>query len=683
MSNERALRRLERQIWELLAWRNLASNPVESWTATGANGEQRNLHTGDRWDDLAHPVRISTVLEAPAPPGSMLDFFAQGDGLVYLDGELAGAISPFEREVSVDEAREIVVEVAPNDSFGEIISPARLVTARIVQPNFAVRALHRALLMPWETCVSLPDQDIVAPLMQAIKRALQLIILPSDEVSVLRRMATLRDELEIELEPARSLHRHYHFSAPLSAIERLLNETMHFDTVDITHLPPASGTPTGVHEAREYLDVRLADLATIFPPIGRLAASSHAHLDVAWLWPLSETRRKIRHTFASVLSLMDRYTAFHFTVSSAQLFQYVQQDDPDLFERVRARVHEGRIEPIGGMWLEPDCNLPHGESLARHVLLGQRYFDREFGRRSRVAWLPDTFGLTGNLPQILAGGGIRYFFTQKLSWNDTNRFPTICGCGRVSTGHASSLTPSKIRSAVTTAWCHPNRSRPRGGISGERPNIPRACLRLEWEMAGVVRPLTCWSASDSGGISGTPPGTTTTVEEFFERIDPAGLPVWLGELYLEFHRGTYTTQARIKRLNRMAEHRLLEAETAATLANLVDDNYPSVELEQNWTTLLRNQFHDILPGSSIRIVNEQAEAGLTEVVRRSSDIRDRAIAQLGDPAQTASGPRRERHHLQPAGIPTPALLRHPSSCRDRRIPARYRGRRRGFLAINR
>ncbi len=654
MSSERDLRRLERQIWELVAWRNVARTNLESWIATSASGEKRSIRAGDRWDDLTHPVRLSTTLSTSAPRDSLLEFFAEGDGLVYLDGVLVGAVSPFEREVPLGNAREIVVEVAPNDSFGEIVTPARLVTGRVIQPNHDMRALHRALLMAWETCTVMSNQDVSAPLFRTIETAIPMVTLPSDAPTVLRRMAMLREELKLEREPARSLNHHYHYAGPLAAIERLLTETMHFDTVDVSQLGDENGQPVGVSEALAYLHEQLAEIAGTFPPTGRLGASSHAHLDVAWLWPLSETRRKIRHTFASVLSLMDRYPTFHFTASSAQLFRYVQKDDPALFERVRERVHEGRIEPVGGMWLEPDCNLPHGESLVRHLLLGQRYFDREFGRRDKVAWLPDTFGLSGNLPQILAGAGIEYFFTQKLSWNDTNRFPHDLWLWE-------GIDGTRI---VSHAFQNPI-----GGYNGVvSPEAFEATWRNYREKARHPESLFTFGMGDGGrgptsdmlerfrlleGFPALPRARHTTVEDFFNHIDPSDLPVWLGELYLEFHRGTYTTQARIKRLNRMAEHRLLEAETAATLANMIDDDYPADELDDYWTTLLRNQFHDILPGSSIRVVNEQAETELARVVQQSIELRDRAIAQLGGPVQSSDRPGKSIIVVNPQGFARP------------------------------
>lgn len=547
--------------------------------------------------------------------------------MVFLDGQLAGTLSPFEREIELDGACTIAIELSPNDYFGMIPVRARLRRACVVQPNHTIRALCLTLMVSWETCAQLSDHDAAARLIHTMDETLARVRIPSNATVVLRRLAMLRQDLKLNLGVARSLDHHYHYQTPLRAIERLLEETQHLDASGLElSAVDTPEEPEGVAEALEYLTQRLSDLVQRFPPEGQLAATAHAHLDVAWLWPLTETRRKIRHTFANVLTLMDRYPDFYFTASSAQLYAYVQHDDPALFERVRQRIAEGRIEPIGGMWLEPDGNLPSGEAFVRHLLFGQRYFMREFGRSSSVAWMPDTFGLTANLPQILASGGMRSFFTQKLNWNDTNQFP-------FDLWQWEGLDGTRL---VAHSFHNP--------IGGYNAQITPEALNLTWgNFRGKRRhaeSLFAFGMGDGGrgptsemlertsllrSFPVLPSLRQTTVEEFFERINSEDLPVWLGELYLEFHRGTYTTQSRLKRLNRQAEHRLYEAETLATLAFLSGADYPKDVLDDCWTTLLRNQFHDILPGSSIREVNEQAERELTSVVQHAIAIRDGAI----------------------------------------------------------
>jgi alpha-mannosidase len=398
MDQVRRLRRLERQIWELFAWHNVTNMNLEPWTAIGASGAVREVKLGERWDVLDLPVRLEMKLASAAPSQALLEFIAEGDGLVFLDGKLAAALNPYEREVPLNGARQIAIEISPNDAFGETVGGARLIMARIVEPDRGIRALHRAQVLACETCVHFPDHQLTPLLIEAITESLAMVRLPSDADLVLKRAARLREELELNLDAARALDRHYGYMIPRRSIERMLLETAHLDSLGIAPASDTPDEPVGVWEALDHLNRRVAQLAKQFPSHGGLAATAHAHLDVAWLWPFAETKRKNRHTFASVLSLMERYPNFHFTASSAQLFTFVQQDDPELFERIRLRVAEGRIEPIGGMWLEPDCNLTSGEALVRHLLYGQRYFDREFGMRSTVAWLPDTFGLAASLP---------------------------------------------------------------------------------------------------------------------------------------------------------------------------------------------------------------------------------------------------------------------------------------------
>ena len=636
MADERTLRRLERHIWELFGWRNHATRPIQPWTVSDPTGFPNDLNIGDRWDNLVLPVRMEVSLPRDIAPDAVLELFVEGDALVFLDGELVGALSPFEREITVGAARRIMVEVSPNDSFGIVGTEAHIVTSRLVAPDPDVRGLFRELLLVWETCAYLTEHEVTPHLLRAIESALSFLRFPTDENVVLRQAMTLRDELKLSIGVARALSRHYHYDTLLRAIERQLQETDHLGRDASTqHLTPADGVerPTGISEARSHLRAKLGEIANRYPPVGQLAISAHAHLDVAWLWPLAETRRKARHTFASVLALMQRYPDFHFTASSAQLYAYVQRDDPELFERVRARVREGRWEPIGGMWLEPDGNLPAGESLIRQLVLGQRYFEREFGFHSRVAWMPDTFGFTANLPQILAGAGMRFFFTHKLNWNDTNRFPHDLW-------RWEGLDGTRL-----TAHSFDN---PIGGYNGQ---IMPPALGETWRnFRGKLdhpESLFTFGMGDGGrgptsemlerimlldGFPALPALRQSTVEGFFERIDAASLPTWVGELYLEFHRGTYTTQSRLKRLNRMAEHRLYEAEAAATLATLGGVPYPRGELNEAWTTLARNQFHDILPGSSIREVNVEAERELGSVIETAITVRDRALDVLTEPA---------------------------------------------------
>ncbi|HEV2128925.1 MAG TPA: glycoside hydrolase family 38 C-terminal domain-containing protein, partial [Thermomicrobiales bacterium] len=370
-----------------------------------------------------------------------------------------------------------------------------------------------------------------------------------------------------------------------------------------------------------------------YPPIGKLLLSGHAHIDLAWLWPVAETRRKVRRTWSSVLRLMDKYPDFTFNQSSAQAYKWMEEDDPELLERIKTRVAEGRWEPIGGSWAEPDCQVTGGEAFARQLFYGQRFFEQTFGQRNTVAWLPDVFGFSGGLPQLLQQAAITGFFTTKLIWNENNAFPYDLFWWQ-------GLDGSRV---LAHTFLNPN-----GGYNG---HINPLDTYQTWQNFIGKRihdeSLLAFGWGDGGGGPSEdmlqnydrikdypvlPKLEMGMVEQFYDSLPREGLPTWVGEMYLELHRATLTTQALAKQLNRQGEHRLVEAEAFATLASLDGADYPKAELDAAWQDLLYNQFHDILPGSSIREVYRDTHPQLLEVIATAITVRDEAIA-----ARTGSG----------------------------------------------
>ncbi|MGH2969772.1 MAG: alpha-mannosidase [Solirubrobacteraceae bacterium] len=362
-----------------------------------------------------------------------------------------------------------------------------------------------------------------------------------------------------------------------------------------------------------------------------VTAIGHAHLDSAWLWPLAESRRKAIRSFANQLALMERYPEHRFAASSAQHYAWLEEDAPDLYARVRERVREGRWEVVGGAWVEPDCNLPSGESLVRQLLYGQRAFQQRFGLRCREYWSPDTFGHNGQLPQILRGAGIERFLTQKLSWNQFTQPPHHSFRWEGIDGSAvlAHMPPADTYNAELTV-----------------PELRASAARFK-DHDRTAASLLVFGHGDGGGgptaemlelarrtgdLQGVPRVQLGTSGEFFERLaeeltDP---PTIAGELYFEYHRGTYTSQAAAKRGNREGERLLHEAEAAAALANrLSGAPYPAGELRELWQRLLLNQFHDILPGSSIGAVYEDAARDHAAVAEGAARLRDEAIGVLG------------------------------------------------------
>lgn len=358
-------------------------------------------------------------------------------------------------------------------------------------------------------------------------------------------------------------------------------------------------------------------------------AVGHAHLDTAWLWPLRETRRKLLRTFSNQLGILSRRPAYVFMASQAQHYAWVERQSPPMFEQIRRRVAEGRWEPQGAMWVEPDLNCISGESIVRQISHGVRYWESRFGvrGRQRIVYLPDTFGFGATLPQIMAQCGLDCFVTNKLSWNDRTVFPhtTFWWEGLDGTRVLAHQTPGHDYNATNT---------PKELRRGETNHKTRA-VAAAGDGAGPrwLQPFgfgdggggpTDWSvefAEMSGGCDGLPRVRLSSAASFVEALhadvrdaQSAGVatPVWSGELYLELHRGTLTTQAWLKAANRRAEDGLRTAEWLAVLAGR---RGPDATLHAAWELVLLNQFHDILPGSSIGWVYDDARAQHAEVVR--------------------------------------------------------------------
>ncbi|MEW6236240.1 MAG: alpha-mannosidase [Candidatus Omnitrophota bacterium] len=362
---------------------------------------------------------------------------------------------------------------------------------------------------------------------------------------------------------------------------------------------------------RDVLRQLKQQLKTLDAPPARekVTCIGHAHIDVAWLWTLRRTREKAVHTFSTVLDLMERHPDYRFFQSQPQLYQYVREENPALFQRILKRIKEGRWEADGGMWIESDCNLVSGESLVRQFLYGRRFFEEELKTNCSILWLPDAFGFNAALPQIMQKAEIPYFMTTKISWNqynpmphDTFRWRGLDGTevlahfintpsGQWFKTYNGLLTPEEIQGT----W----RDYRQKDVSGE------VLLAFGYGDGGggpVEEMLLC--AENLKNMPGFPQTEQGRADAFFQRKEKARdrMPVWEGELYLEYHRGTYTSQAQNKKFNREAELRMQQAEFVAALAALAGEEYPRDRFRAIWEKILLNQFHDIIPGSSIRQV---------------------------------------------------------------------------------
>lgn len=368
-----------------------------------------------------------------------------------------------------------------------------------------------------------------------------------------------------------------------------------------------------------------------------ITAVGNCHIDTAWLWPYDETKRKVARSWATQIDLMDRYPEYKFTASQAQQFEWLRQDYPKLFEQVQEKVKTGQFEIIGGTWVEMDANLPSGEAIARQFLHGQKFFQKHFNKLCRVFWLPDTFGYCAQLPQLCRLAGMDYGFTQKLSWNSTNVFPH-------STFNWVSPDGSQLLMHMAPADTYV------GQCTVEEI---RKSVSNHHSLAADPRSLYLFGNGDGGGgplpvmlerlrrirgAADTVPGilprveVESSVEQFYDRLAEGkgkNLPTWSGELYLELHRGTFTTEAETKNNNRRTEILMHDVELVATVASLRGFEYPHEKLENIWRKLLLNQFHDVLPGTSIEIVYDDVDRLYAEVYEEGEQILTDALKFLG------------------------------------------------------
>ncbi|MEU4170872.1 glycoside hydrolase family 38 C-terminal domain-containing protein, partial [Streptomyces sp. NPDC026665] len=421
-------------------------------------------------------------------------------------------------------------------------------------------------------------------------------------------------ELMYELDPQRP-RRH----EILRALENML---------DALDLHDVSGTASA---ARAELAQALARPASA--SAHRVSATGHAHIDSAWLWPLRETVRKASRTFANVTALAHDYPELVFACSQAQQYAWVQEHQPHIWERIKKAVEQGNWAPVGSMWVESDANMPGGEALARQIVHGKRFFLEELGVETEEIWLPDSFGYTAAFPQLAKLAGVRWFLTQKLSWNQTNKMPhhTFWWEGidgtRVFTHFPSIDTYNSQFHGGELAHAERN--------FAEKGLATRSLAPFGWGDGGggPTREM-LEKARRLRSLEGSPTVRIEKPEAFFVAAEEeygAHAPVWSGELYLELHRATYTTQAKTKQGNRRSEHALREAELWCATAAVRDPSYsyPYDALDRLWKTVLLHQFHDILPGSSIAWVHREARETYTRVLAELEEITAEAVRALG------------------------------------------------------
>lgn len=434
---------------------------------------------------------------------------------------------------------------------------------------------------------------------------------------------------------------YYDIVVPLQGFSRMQEDdkvrkdlrTILNNTVNLLDLrtPYSEEFYQSIEEAHNYIQKALYEDMSGYEDV-IASCIGHTHIDVAWLWTVAQTREKVARSFSTVLKYMEEYPEYKFMSSQPALYQFLKERYPETYEKIKERVKEGRWEPEGGMWVEADCNLTSGESLVRQFLYGKKFFKDEFGIDSRILWLPDVFGYSGALPQIMKKSGIQYFMTTKLAWNQINKVPydTMMWRGidgsEIFTHLITTLGVGQSEADFFTTYngmLHPD------AIMGGWHRYQNKDINNDILIAfgygdgggGPTREMLETSKRMEKGIRGIPKVRQEFAGNYFEELEERvegnkSLPVWEGELYFEYHRGTYTSMGRNKRSNRRCEQLLMDAELLEVLTGTSEKE----EMDKIWRTVLLNQFHDILPGSSIAEVYEVTKKEYAEIESRLAEM---------------------------------------------------------------
>lgn len=450
------------------------------------------------------------------------------------------------------------------------------------------------------------------------------------------RLRDLYYDLKVALDAAECYdEENYNFIKGVKTLEKVCNKIDFRNPMSEDFFKSIANANEYIH--KEYFEKLCGNSDSIVSYIG------HTHIDVAWRWTLAQTREKVQRSFATVLKLMDLYPEYKFMSSQPQLYVYLKQEAPDLYKKVKERVSEGRWEVEGAMWLEADCNLPSGESLVRQILLGKKFMKEEFDVDSKVLWLPDVFGYSAALPQIMKKSGIDKFVTSKISWNETNKMP-------YDTFMWEGIDGSEIFTYFITAQ-EAQVGRPPVNYTTYVGMVEPKMNLGTWERYQQKEynneTMVTFGFGDGGGgptydmleklrrlsygLPGMPKAQISSTGDFLNRVnynfeknckEIGRTPKWVGELYLELHRGTYTSMAKNKQNNRKCEFLLQETETLAVIGSMIlDKKYPYNEFDDSWHILLFNQFHDIITGSSIKEVYDDSDKDYEKIYREICAIK--------------------------------------------------------------
>jgi alpha-mannosidase len=632
-----------RWLSELECWRWRATLPLREWRVAAGDGEGRPIAVGDPWPTRQGVLRFEhgpvRVPEDWPLADTRLLLDVGGEARVLLDHgdrvQTCGS-DPYHRALPVGgRSFTLRVEAVARDLFGAPQRDARLRTAFLALQDPELAAFLVELRVLHDGVLALADHDVAPALLELAEVELARLPWPTETVPFLERIAEHPEMLGVW--------------------ERAVD-------------PPAAPRPLAPahREALAAATVRLhaglAALAARWPKVGRVAVAGHAHIDYVWLWPQPETVRKALRTFGTQLELLERWPAYRFVQSQACLYADVEAADPALFARIAEQVRAGRWEPVGGMWVECDTNLPSAEAFNRQLLYGQSYFRSRFGVTCRTAWLPDTFGFSAALPPILQAAGLDAMLTIKVTWNETDPLPDNLFRWQGVDG-----TAVLVHTFEAGPWGAYNMDLAPRAVQGVWRGFKNKTLHDEtlasfgWgDGGGGPTPDQLERIEPMNRLPVVPEVRPVQVRAFFDRLRAElsaarAVPVWRGELYLEYHRATLTTQGRTKRLGRRAEGALVAAELCEGLVWLAGgpEEVAGRDHADAWKVLLRNQFHDALPGSSIREVYELAERELSAVLAGAEEACARALGELA--GRVAPGADPGIFLANAAGSPSPNL----------------------------
>jgi alpha-mannosidase len=603
----------------------ITSIPLTKWKAVNADvphgefpADQASLQPKSG-DVLSFPTQSAYQQDLPLPVW------------LYTSVDIPQAITGFSvagsriaLDLGIGSNTGIMVTVFVNGNMvarGDQDSQVPIVLTQSALPAQKLQIAVRILSSGLVGCCGGPDQV-------KLDRA-QLLFTPPEprpEPAILRQ-EMMAAELLIAAYPDGKAQREQQLDAAIKAID--------FGALD-------KGDQAGFDASLKAAQVKLDALKPYMRQFA-IKAVGNSHIDMAWLWPETETVEVVRNTFRTALDLMREYPDFKFTASAAQAYVWMEEKYPAIFSEIEQRVKEGRWEIVGGMWVEPDLNMPDGESLVRQILYGKRYFKQKFGVDVNIGWNPDSFGYNAQLPQIYKRSGIDYFVTQKLLWaSEFTKFPYRLFWWQAPDGsrlmtyfpsdYANAIDPVKMArdSSVygPAMWKYNGGtdSAPAGALQmmylygvgdhGGGPTRVDLDTALRWQKADVVYPKLELSTAAS------------FLNNLTKNESELNLPTWNGELYFQYHRGVQTSQAEEKRGNRKGEVALLDAEKLASISMLFGQPYPQADFDASWKKVLFNQFHDILPGSGIGINYVDAARKYAEVQRFSKDTINAALSDL-------------------------------------------------------